>query len=112
MSMTDPIADLLTRIRNGHTARHSEVTMPSSRMKLAIVKILEQEGYVEGHETEQDDTVTSVYHGVCSIWCPRRLRAVARRRYLEWRHTLFRIGSSNERSASASSRMTKPWPTP
>ncbi len=55
MSMTDPIADLLTRIRNGHTARHSEVTMPSSRMKLEIVKILEQEGYVEGHETEQDD---------------------------------------------------------
>lgn len=55
MSMTDPIADLLTRIRNGHMARHDEVKMPASRMKLEIVKILEQEGYVEGHESEQDD---------------------------------------------------------
>jgi small subunit ribosomal protein S8 len=46
MSMTDPIADLLTRIRNGQTARKSEVTMASSKVKTAIVRVLKDEGYV------------------------------------------------------------------
>jgi len=50
MSMTDPIADLLTRIRNGQTARHDVVDVPASRMKREIVKILEQEGYIAGHD--------------------------------------------------------------
>ncbi|HEV7715136.1 MAG TPA: 30S ribosomal protein S8 [Steroidobacteraceae bacterium] len=46
MSMTDPIADLLTRIRNGQTARKTEVTMASSKVKTAIVRVLKDEGYV------------------------------------------------------------------
>jgi len=46
MSMQDPIADLLTRVRNAQTARHSEVTMPASRNKLAICQVLQTEGYV------------------------------------------------------------------
>jgi small subunit ribosomal protein S8 len=46
MSMTDPIADLLTRIRNGQSARQSEVTMASSRIKTAIARVLKEEGYV------------------------------------------------------------------
>ena len=46
MSMTDPIADLLTRIRNAQTARKTEVTLASSRVKRAIVKVLKDEGYV------------------------------------------------------------------
>ncbi len=46
MSMTDPIADLLTRIRNGQTAGKTEVTMPSSTVKVAIAKVLKDEGYI------------------------------------------------------------------
>jgi len=48
--MTDPIADMLTRIRNGMMVRHSTVTLPSSKMKVAIAKILKDEGYVEKYE--------------------------------------------------------------
>jgi small subunit ribosomal protein S8 len=54
MSMTDPIADLLTRIRNGLQARHPTVDVPASRLKLAIVKILTDEGYVDGFETFEE----------------------------------------------------------
>jgi small subunit ribosomal protein S8 len=46
MSMTDPIADLLTRIRNGQTASKTEVAMPSSKVKVEIAKVLQDEGYV------------------------------------------------------------------
>ncbi len=46
MSMTDPIADMLTRIRNGQKARKTSVSMPASRLKRAIVEVLAQEGYV------------------------------------------------------------------
>lgn len=46
MSMQDPIADLLTRVRNAQAARHTEVTMPASRKKLAICEVLHAEGYV------------------------------------------------------------------
>ena len=54
MSMTDPIADLLTRIRNGLLARHKTVDVPSSRMKAEIVKILREEGYVDDFEVAQE----------------------------------------------------------
>lgn len=60
MSMTDPIADLLTRIRNAYTARHETLDVPASRMKLEIVKILESEGYLAGHESVSDDTRPSI----------------------------------------------------
>lgn len=46
MSMTDPVADLLTRIRNGQKARHSEVKMPASKLKGEIARLLKEEGYV------------------------------------------------------------------
>jgi len=55
MSMTDPIADLLTRIRNAHMAKHASVDVPASRMKLSIVKIMKDEGYVESFEHIEDD---------------------------------------------------------
>lgn len=48
--MTDPIADMLTRIRNANTAKHDTVDVPSSKMKLAIAKILLDEGYIESYE--------------------------------------------------------------
>lgn len=52
--MQDPIADLLTRIRNAQGARHSAVTMPSSRLKKAICRVLEDEGYIGGFRVDGD----------------------------------------------------------
>jgi small subunit ribosomal protein S8 len=52
MSMTDPIADLLTRIRNGLSADHDSVAIPASRFKTEIARILSEQGYVEGYEVE------------------------------------------------------------
>jgi small subunit ribosomal protein S8 len=46
--LTDPIADMLTRIRNANTAMHDEVPMPSSKQKVALAKILQSEGYIAG----------------------------------------------------------------
>jgi small subunit ribosomal protein S8 len=48
--LTDPIADMLTRIRNANTAMHDEVRMPSSKQKVALAKLLEAEGYINGFE--------------------------------------------------------------
>lgn len=48
MSMSDPISDMLTRIRNAQQAEKTTVTMPSSKLKVAIAKLLQDEGYVEG----------------------------------------------------------------
>ena len=50
MTMSDPIADMLTRIRNANTAKHDTVDVPSSRMKLAIADILVDEGYIAKYE--------------------------------------------------------------
>ena len=50
MSMSDPIADMLTRIRNANTAKHDTVTIPSSKMKVAIANILVDEGYIAKYE--------------------------------------------------------------
>lgn len=47
MSMSDPIADMLTRIRNGQMVEKAEVVMPSSKLKVAIAKVLKEEGYIE-----------------------------------------------------------------
>jgi small subunit ribosomal protein S8 len=68
MSMTDPIADLLTQIRNAQKARKESVTLPASKVKVAVVKVLEQEGYVAGVSTERAGaketmTVLLKYHG-------------------------------------------------
>ncbi len=54
MSMSDPIADMLTRIRNANTAKHDTVLVPVSKAKLAIAEILVSEGYVEGYELLED----------------------------------------------------------
>jgi small subunit ribosomal protein S8 len=53
--MTDPIADMLTRIRNGLSAKHSSVEMPLSKMKLEIAKIMKNEGFVKNYKVNQDD---------------------------------------------------------
>ncbi len=55
--MTDPIADMLTRIRNANQMRNKEVSMPTSKMKVEIAKILENEGFIEGFNVK-DNTLT------------------------------------------------------
>jgi small subunit ribosomal protein S8 len=55
VSMTDPIADMLTRLRNGNAAHHDEVIMPSSRIKVEIAKVLKQEGYIRDFAVEKAD---------------------------------------------------------
>ncbi len=52
MTMTDPIADMLTRLRNGNAAYHDYVVMPNSKIKVEIAKVLQQEGYVTGYEVQ------------------------------------------------------------
>ena len=54
MQITDPIADMLTRIRNANSSKHETVSVPSSKMKLAIAKILLDEGYIAGYEVIED----------------------------------------------------------
>ncbi len=51
---TDPIADLLTRIRNAVRARHAQVMAPSSNMKVSIAKVLREEGYIQGYDVTKD----------------------------------------------------------
>jgi small subunit ribosomal protein S8 len=53
--MTDPIADMLTRIRNGSTARHSTVEIPASRMKAEIARLMTEQGYITGYDTKQGE---------------------------------------------------------
>jgi small subunit ribosomal protein S8 len=54
MTMTDPIADMLTRLRNANTAFHDDVKMPSSKLKEALARILESEGYITGYSVGDD----------------------------------------------------------
>jgi small subunit ribosomal protein S8 len=56
MTMTDPIADMLTRIRNANTAFHDDCIMPSSKLKEALAGILKSEGYIEDFRVEDDPT--------------------------------------------------------
>ena len=61
MTMSDPIADMLTRIRNANTAKHDTVDVPSSRMKLAIAQILQDEGYIRKYEVVDDGAFKSIH---------------------------------------------------
>lgn len=75
MTMTDPVADMLTRIRNASLAYKEETTMPSSKIKVNVARILEQEGYIAGwsvEETEPQATLT-----VTLKYGPRRERVIA-----------------------------------
>ena len=67
MSVTDPIADLLTRMRNANRMRYNEVVVPSSKLKLEIVKILKAEGYITDYKVEkgqvQDNIVITLKYG-------------------------------------------------
>ena len=54
MNMTDPIADMLTRIRNAVTAKHEYVNIPASKMKLSIADVLRNEGFIRGYDVTED----------------------------------------------------------
>jgi small subunit ribosomal protein S8 len=54
MTMTDPIADMLTRVRNANVAMHDEVRMPSSKLKEALAAVLAKEGYIEGFDLDDN----------------------------------------------------------
>lgn len=60
MVVTDPIADMLTRIRNAITAKHADVEIPASKMKTAIAEILVEEGYIAGYEVIEKELQNSL----------------------------------------------------
>lgn len=60
MTMSDPIADMLTRIRNANTAKHDTVDIPASKMKLAIAEILFNEGYIKKFEIVEDGNFKTI----------------------------------------------------
>ena len=60
MTMTDPIADMLTRIRNANTAKHDTVDVPSSKMKLAIADILVKEGFIKKYDVVEDGNFKTI----------------------------------------------------
>lgn len=60
MSMHDPIADMLTRIRNAQNVGEPQVKMPSSKLKLSILEVLKEEGYIDSYDVSTDDGKSSV----------------------------------------------------
>ncbi len=82
--LTDPIADMLTRIRNAHLALHKEVSVPSSKMKQFIAGILKQEGYVEDvTENDKNLVISLKYHkGKPAIAGLKRVSKPGRRVYV------------------------------
>lgn len=87
MTMQDPVADMLTRIRNGQMARHVSVKMPSSKIKVAIARVLREEGYIEDFEVGTEAghrqlTIQLRYHdGVPVIEELKRVSRPGLRRY-------------------------------
>ena len=60
MTMSDPIADMLTRIRNANTAKHDTVDVPASKMKIAIAEILLNEGYIKKYEVLDEENFKNI----------------------------------------------------
>jgi small subunit ribosomal protein S8 len=76
MSMTDPIADMLTRLRNANTAMHDTVRMPSSKMKESLAKILVREGYVAGYTIKENDGKPGATLEIELKYSPERARTI------------------------------------
>jgi small subunit ribosomal protein S8 len=112
MSMTDPIADFLTRIRNGIMAAHETVEMPSSKLKKEIARILREQGYIESFETldgrpgaagerlvvtlKYTDNRTSVISGI------RRVSRPGQRHYVDAKHVPKVLGGMGTAIVSTS----------
>ena len=130
--MTDPIADMLTRLRNANTAFHDEVLMPSSKLKEALARILEREGYIAGWDVSKDATKPGQQLKIELKYTPDRKRTIsglrrvskpglrvysgstrraARARRHGHRHPLDQPGSHDRpRGAPASRRRRGPLP--
>jgi small subunit ribosomal protein S8 len=109
MSMTDPVADFLTRIRNAIMAAHEEVVIPSSRLKQELARILTEQGYIEGFEVEPAQPVdlirvrlkytenrTSVISGL------RRVSRPGQRTYVDAKHVPKVLGGMGTAIVSTS----------
>jgi small subunit ribosomal protein S8 len=77
MTMTDPIADMLTRIRNANVAMHDSVTMPSSKSKVALADVLESEGYIHGYEVRQNEGRPGSTMTISMKYSPERKRVIS-----------------------------------
>jgi small subunit ribosomal protein S8 len=75
--LTDPIADMLTRIRNANTAMHDSVRMPSSKQKVALAKILQSEGYITGYDTKPSTTGPGDVLTISMKYTPDRARTIS-----------------------------------
>jgi small subunit ribosomal protein S8 len=85
MTMTDPIADMLTRLRNANQAYHDSVTMPYSKLKAGVAEILQQEGYITSWKVEDDEATV----GKCLV-------------------VTLKFGQNRERSIAGVRRISKP----
>ncbi len=87
MSMTDPLADMLTRISNGQLAGMAQIDLPASRIKVAVCKVLKEEGYIEGFEINKESNKLTLtihlkyYKGRAVIESIKRLSKPGRRIY-------------------------------
>ena len=77
MTMTDPIADMLTRIRNANIAMHDEVRMPSSKLKESLAAVLQREGYVAGWRSEEDPSRPGKVLVIGMKYSPERVRTIS-----------------------------------
>ena len=77
MTMTDPIADMLTRIRNANVAMQESVRMPSSKLKEALARILQQEGYIEGFSVADDPARPGRVLEIGMKYTPERARTIS-----------------------------------
>ena len=91
MTMSDPIADMLTRIRNANTAKHDSVDVPSSKMKLAIAKILLDEGYIEKY-TQQNPNLCVFLTGGDAFFFEKRLK--------NWRNGVKNVKKTGKRACA------------
>jgi small subunit ribosomal protein S8 len=75
--LTDPIADMLTRVRNANTAMHEEVRMPSSKQKVALAAVLQNEGYIAGYEVAPSPKGVGDVLTIKMKYSPERDRSIA-----------------------------------
>jgi small subunit ribosomal protein S8 len=77
MTMTDPIADMLTRIRNANTAMHDEVAMPASKLKESLAQVLVKEGYIEGFAVADNSDRPGSTMTITMKYSPERERVIS-----------------------------------
>src|SRR5215472_16272319 len=76
MTMTDPIADMLTRVRNANVAMHDTVPMPSSKLKESLAALLEREGYIDGYSVRDDPKRPGKILEIKMKYTPERARTI------------------------------------